>query len=123
VLIGLGGLIVAVSPFLAWLHVVFFGDITLLNLLRLAGAQPALAWAGVAIGAGATITAISTGDADPLKAVGLSLGAIGLVASGYVLLQLSHDVSEAAGLANVGIGGWAAVAGSSAMLLGGILAR
>jgi hypothetical protein len=92
-------------------------------LLNLSSHDSVLAWTAVLAGGIAAVIAVSSENPDTLLSIGLAVGIVGLLGSGYVLMSLAHDVGQAAGFANLAIGGWAAIGGSAAMIVGGSVSR
>ncbi len=121
--IGLGAAAVAISPFLAWVRFALLGDLTLFDLLRLAGDEPGLAWPVVAMGVAVAFTTLRAKRPEHLRTYGIAFGILGLVASAYGMAGLANDVSRAGGFANLALGGWVAIAGSVSMLAGGLASR
>ena len=60
-LIALGGVTLAVSPFLTWVKVVLFGDLNLLQLLQASGHGDALAWGAVLVGGAVALNVLTVG--------------------------------------------------------------
>src|SRR5690349_24706635 len=96
-LVGVGGVLLAVSPFLTWMRVVLRGDLNLFSLSDAAHSARGWAWAPVAIGAIAGLVAVKAplSALRPVAAVGGLL--TGLAAVG-LLVDLGRAVDKAAGL-------------------------
>jgi hypothetical protein len=119
--IGVGGIVLAVSPFLPWAKVLLLGNLSLFQLLELDGHGRALAWILVIVGAG---TAFNVW-VSKIAVQGLAIVAGILLAILTVLLaiRLHHDARELQGAAAVSYGSWVAAAACVAMVIGGFLSQ
>jgi hypothetical protein len=105
-------LLVLGAPFLTWVHVVLLGNLTLFNLISTA--HSAVIWALLPMGFAVAALVLQSRTMSIIAA--LAAGAI----DGILLVALLHDVRDAYGLAQVGIGPWVGVGGAVVMLVGGI---
>lgn len=122
-LVGGGGLAIAVAPFLTWIKVILFGNLTLFQLYELAGSSKALPWATVIAGIGAAAAAFIHRSRQMIFVVGLCVGLVGGALALYALIGLRSEISDADGYAAVGIGPYVAVAGCLAMVVGALMAK
>jgi hypothetical protein len=123
ILVGGGGVAIALSPFLTWIKVVLFGSLSLFQLYEAAGASKALPWATVIAGIGAAAAAFIHRKRQMTFAVGLCVGLIGGALALYALIGLRSEISDADGFAAIGFGPYVAVAGCAAMLVGAVMLR
>jgi Protein of unknown function (DUF2510) len=122
-LVGGGGIGVAISPFLTWVKVVLFGNLSLFQLYEIAGSSKALPWLTVLAGIGSAVAAFVHRDRRTTLALGLGVGLVGGALALYALIGLRSELSEADGFAAVGIGPYVAVASCAAMVWGAIMGR
>jgi hypothetical protein len=122
-LVGGGGLAIAVAPFLTWVKVVLFGNLTLFQLYEIAGSSKALPWATVIAGVGAAAAAFIHRSRQVIFVVGLCVGLVGGALALYALVGLRTELDDAHGYAAVGIGPYVGVAGCIAMVVGALMLR
>lgn len=118
-----GGLGLAISPFLTWVKVVLLGNLSLFQLFDAAGRSNGWAWAAVFGGGAAAFVTLRERNPSTVRGVGLGVGLLGGALALYALVDLRHDLSEAHGLAAIGIGPYLAVAACAAMVVGAITTR
>ncbi|HEU4739938.1 MAG TPA: DUF2510 domain-containing protein [Solirubrobacterales bacterium] len=122
-LVGGGGIGIAVAPFLTWVKVVLFGNLSLFQLYEIAGSSKALPWLTVLAGIGSAVAAFVHRDRRTTFTVGLCVGLVGGALALYALFGLRSELSEADGFAAIGIGPYVAVASCAAMVSGAIMCR
>lgn len=120
-LIGLGGLALAISPFLTWVNAVLLGRINLFDALQITGRSEGLAWIAVVAGAAATLIAWRSPRPRVIIAASVCIGLIAGIGSVWVFIALTQDVRVVDGLAQLFYGPWVAILGSVAVLGGGLL--
>lgn len=118
-----GGIALAISPFLPWVKVILFGNLSLFQLFEAAGRSNGLAWAAVLAGAAAAFVAFKGQKLSTVRWVGLSIGLLGGILAIYALVALRDDIRDANGLAAIGIGPYIAVGGCVAMVVGAVMAK
>lgn len=118
-----GGVALAISPLLPWVKVVLLGDLSLFQLFEAAGRSDGWAWIAVIAGLIAAVLAFRNANPLTVRRVALGVGLFGGALALYALGVLRDEVSEAGGLATVGIGPYVAVAGCVAMVVGALKAR
>lgn len=118
-----GGVALAISPLLPWVKVVLLGNLSLFQLFDAAGRSDGWAWIAVIAGLTAAVLAFREGKPTTVWRVALGVGLLGGALALYALVVLRDEVSEASGLATVGIGPYVAVAGCVAMVIGALKAR
>ena len=121
-----GGILLAVSPFLAWVRILGLFNVDLFTLLRAAGDPSSWAWAAVVIGVGVAVAGIGAlyEGGETIARVGAAAVAVVVLAAGTSgVTQLVHVVTESRGL--VGFGPGLVLAGLSevAIVLGVALPR
>jgi hypothetical protein len=126
VLILLGAVALAVSPFLTWVNVLLFGSLNLFQLLKAGGHPETLGWAAVVIGgcvAFLALTEMNEQEPKDARVFGVAGGLICGIVAILVFNVLSHEVHGAGGFAAMGVGPWVAIAGSGVMVIGGLTSR
>jgi len=118
---GIGGVALAISPFLTWLKVFLLGNLDLFQLLQATGKPQFLAWGAVAAGGAAAWIAWDTRDPANPRDVGLGVGLGAGALALWALLSLAHDIREAQGLAEISYGPWVALLGCAALIVGGLM--
>jgi hypothetical protein len=118
-LIALGGVTLAVSPFLTWVKVVLIGDLNLLQLLQASGHGGALAWGAVLVGGVVALNVLAVG-AKP-RTVGITMGGTAGLVAVIEFVHLVHDIRQLDGLVTISYGPWFAVIGCAMMVVGGLL--
>jgi hypothetical protein len=118
-----GGVALAVSPLLPWVKVVLLGDLSLFQLFEASGRSDGWAWIAVIAGLAAAVLAFREANPLTVRRVALGVGVLGGALAVYALGVLRDEVSDASGLATVGIGPYVAVAGCVAMVVGALKAR
>jgi len=118
-LIGLGGVTLAVSPFLTWVKVVLIGNLNLFQLLQASGHHSGdLAWGAVLAGGAVALDAWIV-RAKP-RTVGVMVGGSAGVVAVIEFVHLVHDVRQLDGLVTTSYGPWLAVLGCATMVVGGM---
>lgn len=118
-MIALGGLGLAISPFMTWMHVALLGGLNLFQLLKADGDPTGIVWIAVLIGIG---IALATGTGLGTKAISRTAMIVGLIAGACALLVIAglvHATNQADGLASMSYGPWIALISCAAMVLGG----
>jgi hypothetical protein len=103
--------------------VILFGNLTLFQLYEVAGASKALPWATVIAGVGTAAAAFIHRSRQLIFILGLCVGLGGGALALYALIGLRNEISDAEGLAAVGIGPYVGVAGCAAMVIGAVMLR
>ena len=116
-----GGAALAISPFLSWVRVFLLGNLSLFQLLEVAGSSKGLAWGAVLAGLGAAGIALVYRAPSTTLVVGLVVGLLGAALAILALVGLRHDVRETDGFAAVGLGAYIAIGGCGAMVIGALL--
>jgi Protein of unknown function (DUF2510) len=122
VLVAAGGGALAISPFLTWVKVILLGDLSLFQLFDAADRGNGWAWGAVVAGIAAVVVALRERSPSTVRGTGLAVGLLGGALAVYALVDLRHELRDAQGLAQVGIGPYVAVAGCLAMAVGGWMA-
>ncbi len=121
-----GGILLAVSPFLAWVRILGLFNVDLFTLLRVAGHPSSWAWLAVVAGAGVVVAGIGSlhegGETTARVGVGV-IAAVVVVAGAPGVTRLVHVVTESRGLAGIGPGLILAALSEAALLLGIALPR
>jgi hypothetical protein len=110
-LISLGGILLAVSVFLAWAQVPLVGDLTLYQLFQIGGAER-WAWVIVAAGAGLGIQGVVDRKRNVFLIIEVAV-IVGLSALG--IYHYVHEVAQTEGLVQMGVGVY--VAGLACLLM------
>ena len=120
IVIALGGVTLAVSPFLTWAKVVLIGDLNLFQLLQASGHNGSgLAWGAVLAGGAVALNVLTLG-AKP-RTVGVMVGGTAGVIAVIEFVHLFHDIRQLDGLVTTSYGPWIAVIGCAMMVVGGLL--
>jgi hypothetical protein len=120
-MIALGGIALAISPFLTWVNAVLIGGVDLFNALQITGRSEDLAWIAVLMGTSVAGVAWTSGRLRVVRAVSISIGLIAGAGSIWVLIVLTRDVRVVDGLAQLSYGPWVAILACAAVLIGGLL--
>lgn len=120
-LVGVGGLGLAIAPFLPWVKVVLIGNLTLFQLYEVAGSSKTLPWLSVCAGAATAAAAFLHRERSMTFVVGICVGLAGGALALYALIGLRSDIEGAHGLAAVGVGPYVAVAGCVSMVVGALM--
>jgi hypothetical protein len=118
---GIGGIVLAVSPFLSWANVALLGSLNLFQLYRAGGHAPGVVWIGIIAGlliAGASFGKTAT---QQTKVIGIVLGLICGLGSWALLSKLLDAVRETQGFATVGVGPYVAVGACVAIVISAFL--
>ena len=118
-----GGIGLAISPFLPWVKVVLLGSLSLFQLFDAAGRSNGWAWAAVLAGGAAAVIAFRAQRPSTVRRAGLSIGVLGGILAVYALVALRNELRDAQGLAQIGIGPYIAVAGCIAMVIGAVMSK
>lgn len=118
-LIALGGVTLAVSPFLTWVKVVLIGNLNLFQLLQDSGHGDALAWGAVLAGGIVAVDALGVGVRP--RTAGVIVGGIAGAIAVVEFFHLVHDIRQLDGLVTTAYGPWLAVLGCATMVVGGLL--
>jgi hypothetical protein len=118
-----GGIGLAISPFLTWVKVILLGNLSLFQLFDAAGRSNGWAWAAVLAGGAAAAIAFRAQRPSTVRGAGLIVGLLGGALATYALVALRHDLRDAHGLAQIGIGPYIAVAGCIAMVIGAVMSK
>jgi hypothetical protein len=122
-MVALGGALVALSPFLAWVHVVFIGNLTLFQLLRAAGHSASLGWWAVVVGVSIGVVALVFHDAPSVVATwAIGVAVVAAAVAGPNTYDMVRFVNASDGLLGVGPGVIAAAVGETLLVAGGIAA-
>ncbi|MDX6635749.1 MAG: hypothetical protein QOF06_1952 [Solirubrobacterales bacterium] len=119
----IGGIALAISPFLPWVRVILLGNLSLFQLFEAAGHSATLAWATVIAGGATGVTAYRARTVSTIRLTGVIVGVLGGLLAVYALIGLREELNDAQGLATVAIGPYVAVAGCAAMAIGGWVAK
>jgi len=103
-LIGAGGVLLAVSPFLPWIHVVLLGNLNLFQLINLSHGSPGIGYALSAAGVAVALAAALGMPRDGLRAASIAVGVIAGLLGGDYGIGLIKAVHESNGLASAGTG-------------------
>jgi hypothetical protein len=120
-MIALGGIALAISPFLAWVNAVLLGGIDLFNALQITGHSESPAWIAVLSGAAAAWLGWTSRHLRVVKAISICIGLIAGAGSIWMLIAITRDTRVVDGLAQVSYGPWVAILGCAAVLSGGLL--
>jgi len=120
-MIALGGIALAISPFLTWVNAVLLGGIDLFNALQITGHSEAPGWIAVATGAAVAWIGWTSSRLRVVKATSICIGLIAGAGSIWTLITLTRDSRVVYGLAHVSYGPWVAILGCAAILSGGLL--
>ncbi|WP_143249997.1 MULTISPECIES: hypothetical protein [Amycolatopsis] len=120
--LGLGGLLIGISPLVPWLHVVLVGNVNLLDAAQLGsgGSVPLVLVPAALVVCGLTSLIAALVLREGLAARGTavillaSAGAIG----GLLSVGLLKALTGTGELASIGLGPWIDLAGAFVMLLG-----
>jgi hypothetical protein len=116
VLIGVAGVVLAVSASVPWVRVVILGDLSLSELLQLSGHSQSLVWLPVAAGAVIAVVGLTGLDAGwGMRVFGLFAAVVIAAVGGPGVARLVSVVSRSHGLAGIGPG--VVFAGSAELLL------
>lgn len=121
-----GGILLAVSPFLAWVRILGLFNVDLFTLLRAAGDPSDWAWVAVVIGLGVAVAGIGAlyEGGETTARVGAAAVAVFVLAAGASgVTQLVHVVTESRGLVGFGPGLFLAGLSEVAIVLGVALPR
>ena len=116
-----GGILLAVSPFLAWVRILGLFNLDLFTLLRIAGDSPSWAWIAVVAGIGVAVAGIGSlyESGETISRVGAAAVAVLVLAAGAPgVTRLVHVVTESRGLAGIGPGLVLAGLSEAAVVLG-----
>ncbi|MGA8745539.1 MAG: hypothetical protein WB507_06720 [Solirubrobacterales bacterium] len=122
-MIALGGIALAVSPFLTWVNALLFGGIDLFNALLITGHSQAPAWLATISGSAAALIGWTGHRLLVVKTTTVFIGLISVAGSIWALLSLTHDSQVVDGFAQVSYGPWVAILGAAAVLSGGLLLK
>ncbi len=109
-LFGLGGGLLALSPVLPWVNILFIGSVSLFRLASLANSVVVLPWAMVGVGLGIVVATLSQSRLETLSVVSVATVLLALVFGGGDFADLVRAVDSSHGIASLGIGMYAAVA-------------
>lgn len=120
--LGLGGLLIGVSPVLPWLHVLLLGDVSLFEVARLGQGAPVplvlLPAALVICGLTSIIAALVLQEGIAARATAIVLLATAAAIGGLLLAGLLKALAGAGELASIDIGPWIDLAGAFIMFWG-----
>jgi Protein of unknown function (DUF2510) len=120
-LAGIGGFVLAVSPFLTWANFVLLGGLNLFQLLRVTNGSTGVAWILLLLGLGIAIYAGRRAQIRKVRRLGKVAGVILVLYLGLVLIEANSATADTGGLASLGIGPFAAFIGAVLVLLAGFL--
>jgi hypothetical protein len=86
-LIALGGILLAMSLFLGWVHVIIIGDLDHFQLLALSRGSPYIAWGTSVIGLVIAIVTLMTATMKPIRTLSLIVGLVGGLIGGEHVTQ------------------------------------
>jgi hypothetical protein len=118
--IGIGGIVFAVAPFLSWANIALLGSLNLFQLSNANGSAQAIIWGAVLAGIAIALIAFNRKSVRDVQAAGLIVGLVGGAGSFWVLERMIKAVAGAEGLAKTGIGGYVAVGACIAMIVGSL---
>lgn len=121
-----GGILLAVSPFLAWVRILGLFNVDLFTLLRVAGDPSTWAWVAVVAGVGVVVAGVGSlyEGGETTARVGAAVIAVVVLAAGAPgVTRLVHVVTESRGLAGIGPGLVLAGLSEVALVLGVALPR
>ena len=121
-----GGILLAVSPFLAWVRILGLFNVDLFTLLRVAGDPSTWAWVAVVAGVGGVVAGVGSlyEGGETTARVGTAVIAVVVLAAGAPgVTRLVHVVTESRGLAGIGPGLVLAGLSEVALVLGVALPR
>jgi hypothetical protein len=123
VLVGVGGVLLAISPYFQWVSVIGLININLLQLLILAGYKGGLAYIVSAVGGIVALIAFADYyDGKSSRPLGLCAGIIVGLTGVPVTLHLIHVVNASQGAVSIGPGLVIAGLGEALLLIGGVAA-
>jgi hypothetical protein len=123
VLVIVGGLGLAISPFLAWVKVALVGNLDLFQLFSAAEHSNALAWAAVVGGGVAAAIPFVERNHTAIRGLALVVGLLGADLAVYAIVSLRSELKEVHGLAVLGIGPYIAAAACITMVVGGLMLK
>ena len=123
ILIGVGGALFAVSPFLPWVNIVFLGNLNLLNLTAQAHSIAVLPSAMSLVGFGITVSAVARVRVAPLSLIVGAIVGTAILLGGGDLSDLIVVVDRTRGLISLGLGFYAAIGGLILLLVGAVKGR
>jgi hypothetical protein len=118
--VGIGGLALAVSVFLPWLNLALQGDLNLFQTLHALGDGQGIGWVALLLGSGVTLLAFVLEERQ-VQPVGVLVGLFGGLGAIFWALHLVSVVHHTEGFSSLSIGPWVAVAACAAMFVGGML--
>lgn len=118
--IGIGGIVFAVSPFLSWANIALLGSLNLFQLSNANGSTQAIIWGAVIAGGAVALISFNRNSVRDVQVAGLIVGLTGGAGSFWVLERMIKAVAGAEGLAKTGIGGYVAVGACIAMVVGSL---
>jgi hypothetical protein len=124
--IGAGGIALAISPFLSWIHVSLLGlslaHFSFFNILTIANKPKSYAYIVVGVGVAITLLALAINSRRLMRTLGLLATLVvggALAATSYKLVQI---VSRTHHILGVGPGVYLAAAAEAAFVIGTIFA-
>jgi hypothetical protein len=119
VLVGAGGLAVAISAFLRWIDGTRAGHATLVALSSTPDHRGAIAWLVPVLGVAAVLVALTLPRA--VRTLGIALGLLVIGIAGYLFVDRLHGLTGVHAVSDIGAGTWTAVAGVVLMIVGGTI--
>ena len=120
-MIVVGGLALAISPFLTWVNAILLGGLNLFDALQITGRSEGIAWTGVSMGGAAALIALASSHQRVVRYASICVGLVSGVGSLWVLDTITSDVRVVDGLAQLSYGPWVAILGCCSVLAGGLL--
>lgn len=114
-LFGLGGGLLALSPILPWINIFLIGSVSLFQLASLSHSVAVFPWAMVGIGVGMVLATLSRSSLKTLSAVSAITVVLSVILGGSDIAELIRAANASHGVANLGIGMYAA--GAALVLL------
>lgn len=119
-LLALGGVLMAVGPFISWVSVPFLGSLNLFSLFAASDGAEGAAWVPVVLGAAVALSAATSHVGGVSRALAGTCGLlIGLLAV-PLAVSLANEAGRSGGFAELGLGSWATAAGAVLMLVGAV---
>jgi hypothetical protein len=119
--IAIGGVALAGSPFLTWVNVVLLGGLNLFELLRISGRPTGLAWIAVGVGALVVCLSLLSDDQGSVRVVAVVAGAVVGFPALLLVAGMVDEVRQTHSLVRVTIGPWVGLLGCLGMLVGGLM--
>jgi hypothetical protein len=120
-MIVIGGLALAISPFLTWVNAVLLGGLNLFDALQITGRPEFIAWIGMSMGGAAALIALASPYQRVVRYASICAGLVSGIGSFWVLNTITSDVRVMDGLAQLSYGPWVAILGCCSILAGGLL--